>query len=342
MPPLSKGRQRLPLGLVVVVIAAATTCLVAQMQFAFASQLRSIGDAAEISTSNARQMLSSAPAKLASSTATRCHPQLGTNQASSGISSWSFNAGCILLLCAATARIALAPKQGCRSSLAKVRCAAAQWSVAGLDAGSLPGTVRLPVSFTQGSVPAAAPAAAAAPALASTPAETLTQRVSLPEPGIMLPAVPVVAEVAAPVHRGLSSARPSLRVGTARCARRSWGIGKGTKASRPGRSRSARRAVGAWLQPKHVAQHVPQAAFDPSRLRMQLQVGLQMTKRTRSGQPRGFDLMSAFTSSVYHSRELPFSIINRNQSQTMMIHSGHQLIYAISACCTMVGLAWVR
>jgi len=108
---------------------------------------------------------------------------------------------------------------------------------------------------------------------------------------------------------------------------------------------SAGRAVGAWLQPKHIAQQVPQAAFDPSRLRMQLQVGLQMTKRNRSGQPRGFELLSAFTSSVYHSQELPFSIINRNQSQMMMmmmIHSGLQLISATSACCTKVGLAWVR
>jgi hypothetical protein len=226
--------------------------------------------------------------------------------------------------------MSLAPKQGRRSLGAKARIRTARWSVAGLDAGPLPGTVRFPMSFTQRSALAATPAllttpkpvaaatAAVATAATSTTAEVLTQHVSQPESVIMLPIVPAVAKVAVsetPVHRGLSSVMPALRVGTARCTRRCGGIGKGAKASRPDRNRSARRAVGAWLQPKHMAQQVPQAAFDPSRVRMQLQLGLQIsTQGNRSRQPRSFTLLSAFSRSVYHARSLPFSI-NRNQCQ---------------------------
>jgi len=322
-----KGRRRLPFGLIVVAIAAAATCLVAQAPFAFASLLRSVHDGATISTSNVQQLLPSTTSRLGSSAAVRCRTNPGTNRGASVIATWSFLPGCVLLLCAATAR--LAQKQGHRSLTAKVRCATAQWSVAGLDAGPLPGTVPLPVSYTQRLVPAAtravltppkpAAAAAAAAAAKSTPAEPWTQHALLPEAGIMLPVVPAVAKVAdseTTVHRGLSCARPALRVGTARCARRCGGIGSVTKASRLGRSRSARRAVGAWLQSKHMAQQVSQAAFDPSLLRMQVQVGLQiLTQRNRSGQPRSFKLLSAFTDSMHHSRELPFSITNGNQSQ---------------------------
>jgi len=237
---------------------------------------------------------------------------LGTNRGASTIPTWSFRPGCILLLCAVTARMALAPKQGRRSLSAKARGATARWSVAGLDAGPLPAaTPALPTAPK----PAAAPAAAAA---MSTTGEPLIRRVSQPESVITLPAVPAVAKAAvseASVQRGLSSVMPALRVGTARCARSCGRIGKGTKASSPDRTRSARRAVGARLQPKHMAEQVPQAAFDPSRVRMQLQVGLQIsTQRHRSRQPRSFKLSSAFTGSVYHARSLPFSI-NRNQSQ---------------------------
>jgi len=319
-PPLRKGRRCLPLGLVAVAIAVTTTCLIAQSQFAFASQLQPVSDGMRISTGSVPQVLSSNPMRLASSAAVRSHIQLGASAASP----WQFRPGCILLLCVATAGLVLAPRQQeCRSRGAKARCTTARWSVAGFDAGPLPGLVQVPDALTQGSAPApmptmlpaqaqAAPAAAAAAAVAPalTPVETST----LSESGVMPTAAPAqVAASGTPARQGLvRAAMPSFRVGAARCARRCGMIGKSKKAARLGQDRSARRAVGARLQQsEHVAaQHVPEAPFDPSRLRRQLQVGLQLVAQrssSSSGQSRSFKLQPAFTGSVYHSRELPFS-----------------------------------
>jgi len=269
-----------------------------------------------ISADSVPQLSSATPARPASSAAVRSHVQLGAPVTSST----AFHSRCMLLLCVAAAGIVLAPKQDYRYRSAKARCNTARWSVAGFKA-DLPRTARLPDTSTDGSVPAVPLASATA-----TPAMTLSQHGLLPEFGVLPLVVPPVAASEAPVHRGLTSARQAIRVGVVRCARRCGMTGNSKKAARPGPSRTARRAVGARLQPQHVIEQVPLAAsFDPSRLRMPLQVGLQlMTRGNRPKQQCSFRLRPMLTGSVSHSRARMFSIIkgNNNSQTTMTIHSG--------------------
>lgn len=190
-----------------------------------------------------------------------------------------------------------APKQRHDLRRVKSRHSIARCSVAGFDAGTLPGARWLPGSFAQGPMPAA-PAMPVLPPVAAVRSATTFEERTLPKSEYMLPTVPAV-EVSEVSACGLSTARPALRVSNARRASRCRGIGSSTpRASVAGRTRSARRAVGARLQHQHVTPSVPPMAFDPSRVRMQLQVGLQ---KLSCGQPRGFKLQSICAGSV----ELP-------------------------------------
>jgi len=221
-----------------------------------------------------------------------------------------------LLFCAA-ASIALAPRQ--RRGLQKGKAARhvmVRCRVEGFDTGSLPGATSLPVCYTQGSASASTPAAFLLPtaeaAATRATAKALTQQHTLREPGLQLPVAAAMDVSKTPLRHGLSCARPALRVSAARHPRRFRGIGKHLPSASPqGRSKSARRAVGARLQAKHATPQVAQATFDPSRLRTQLQVGLQeLAHRYRSGQPRSFKQVSTACTGVDHSVEILFQIIN--------------------------------
>jgi len=228
-----------------------------------------------------------------------------------------------LLFCAA-ASIALAPRQrrgwqnGKAARHVTVRC-----SVEGFDTGSLPGVTSLPVCYTQGSASASSPAAFPLPAAeaAATPAtaKALTQQHTLREPGLLLPAAAAMDVSKTPLRHGLSCARPALRVGAARRTTRPT-IRVGTahrayhRASSSGRTRSARRAVGARLQPNHEPPVVPQAAWDPTCVRTQLQVGFQVIRRNK--QPRRLQQLSTCSGVVELSRVLPLSLLNLHDSKS--------------------------
>lgn len=308
-----KRRQRLPLCLVVTAVSVATMCSLTWAPFAFTSQLRRVGGNAKISPGSAELSLSST-AKFVGGTSVRCHAQLETGCGETAFTPWNFRSGCILLCCAFSASIALSPKRRHGWQSTKARRAAAKCSVAGFAADSLPGTIALPVSYTQGSVPSAAPAMSIPPVSVMSPvtlnaAGTLKQQHGLPATEQMLPATPAVAVSRALVHDGLSSMRPTVHAGTARRARRRVGVGNHTpRASPSGRTRSARRAVGAWLQPKVEIQAVPREAWDPSRLRTQLQLGFQVVRRSR--QPRKSRRLSTCSCCIELARVLPLSALN--------------------------------
>mmetsp|Transcript_103086 Transcript_103086/g.204700 ORF Transcript_103086/g.204700 Transcript_103086/m.204700 type:complete len:318 (+) Transcript_103086:56-1009(+) len=309
-PPRHQGRQCLSIGLVVIAVSVAALCLVAPAQLAFATQPRSVGNVARFSFGGTQQSISSAHAGLTNTAAGARVAQLRASHGTSTTSSWSFRPGC-LLLCLATASLAVAPKQRRGLQSGKAHHATARCSVAGFDAATPPAAGWLPGPLAQGSMPAA-PATLILPPTAGVSSATTFKEHALPESGIMLPTVPVVEVSEASVRGGLSNANPALRVGTARCARRHCGIGNSTpRASATGRTRSARRAVGVWLQHTRATPLVSTTAFDPSRVRMQLQIGLQKVS-AGAGQPHGFKLQSICAGSV----ELPtprVGIINHSR-----------------------------
>jgi len=299
--PQRQGRQRFPLGLALIAIAVAAVCLEAQTQFVFASQLHPVGVDVRMLLDGAQKPLLST-ARLSSGASVQCPPT----------SSWSFRPGCMLLLCVATAGIALTRKQRCTWRGAKAHRAIVRCNVTGFDTGPLLGSQPLRVCCTQGSVPAAAPTIhrPSTPATATSTFMVDTSKPALPNSGLILASESPATESKDLVQSGLCSASPAFRVSTARRACRHFGIGRGAA----GRTRSARRAVGAWLQASHQTPIAPQKAWDPSRLRMQLQVGLQvLAQRNKSGQPRGFKQLSTkCISLVDHSRGIPVSNMNKS------------------------------
>jgi len=135
-----------------------------------------------------------------------------------------------------------------------------------------------------------------APMVASAIVTEIPKKLCAPcKLGLLAPLVPAVAchfsQAAVPLTvlaaRGLSRMQPALRVNTVRCARRCFGMcSRAQGVAPPGRSRAIRRAVGARLLPTCDAPYL-QAAFDSSRLRVQLQAGLQvMGRHGSSGQLR--------------------------------------------------------
>lgn len=83
----------------------------------------------------------------------------------------------------------------------------------------------------------------------------------------------------------------ALFVGGTRHARRQRVLGGATHEAST--SRSARRAVGARLQPAPVQTHLPDVTYDASKVRTKLQVGLQTSSRSRCRQAREFEMPSA-------------------------------------------------
>jgi len=304
----------------VICICIAALCLMVPEQFAFATQLQFVG--------SARQSLS-AHAGLTTRAASALDAQLGAGHGAAAISSGSFRPGC-LLLCLATAGLALAPKHRYGLRNTKARRATVRCCVAG---------------------PMLAPARPAW--LVSPPATAMSFDTPLDECApskcdSMLPNAAVGVEAfEVSVHSGLSAARSALRVRAARCARRHRGIGNSTpRASAAGRTRSARRAVGARLQHPHATPAVTPTAFDPSRVRTQLQVGLQ---KLSSGQPRGFKLQSICAGAV----ELPtprVGIINHYRTKEIIVTDDYKMLRVpttLSLCCLprickVVALAWSR
>jgi len=301
--PQHQRRQRFPFALALISIAVATACLEAQTQFAFASHLYPMGGDIKTSLDRAQQPFLPA-ARLAGGFPVHCQGQFGTSYAAA-TSFWSFYPGRMLVLCAVTASISLARKQRCSWRGAKAHCITARCTLTGFDTGLVLGSQPLPACCTHGSVLAATD-------LSAVMVEALKQQPALPESGLILPSKPPVTDSKDLVRRGLSNVSPAFRVNTVRYPCPHGGIGR--KASASGRTRSARRAVGAWLQATHKTPITTQQAWDPSRLRMQLQVGLQvLAQRNKSGQPHSFNQLSIkCISLVDHSRGIPVSIMNKS------------------------------
>lgn len=108
-----------------------------------------------------------------------------------------------------------------------------------------------------------------------------------------------------PVPCGLSNARKPLRVGGTRHARRIQRVhAHSPTAVHEGRARARRRATGARLQRAYEAPQALQAAFDPSILRIQLQVGFQVVgQRGSSVQPHSFKTLSTCSGLIDKSLE---------------------------------------
>jgi len=301
--PQHQGRQRFPFALALIAIAVATACLEAQTQFVFASQLHPMGGDIKTSLDRAQQPFLPT-ARLACGSPVQCQAQFGTSGAAA-TSSWRFFPGLMLVLCAVTPGISLTRKQRRSWRGAKAHCVTARCTVTGFDTGLVLGSQPLPVCCTHASVPAATDPSAFM-------VEALKQQPALPESGLILPSKPPVTDSKDLVRHGLSNVSPAFRVNTVRCPCRHGGIGR--KASASGRTRSARRAVGAWLQATHKTLITTQKAWDPSRLRKQLQVGLQvLAQRNKSGQPHSFNQLSIkCISLVDHSRGIPVSFMNKS------------------------------
>jgi len=313
-PAHLKGRQRLPLCLVMIAISVAMMCSLPRAQFAFTSQPHTVGDNVRISLGSAQQSLSSTT-RFVGSASVRGHVQLGTSCGEAAMTSWSFRSGCMLLLSAATAGIALSPKRRHGWQSAKARRAVAKCSVACFGADALPGAIASSVLYTQGSASSAAPATSFPTSVTSTAPRILEQQHALPESEPMSPAIGAVAVLHVPVHHGLSSIGSTIHLGTTHRACRRGGVGgRMPRASPSGRSRSARRAVGARLQPKCETPAVPQAAWDPTRLRTQLQVGFQVVRR--NGQQRSFQQLSTCSGIVDLSRVQPLSLLNAHSNKS--------------------------
>ena len=154
-PARLKGRQHLPVYLVMIAISVAMMCSLAQAQCTFISQPHTVGDTASISLFSAKKSLSST-ARFMGGTSVCGHVPLGTSCSEATASSWSFQNRCMLLLCAATAGIALSPKRRHGWQSAKARQAKAKRCVAGFGAKALPGRIALPVLHTHGSMSPAA------------------------------------------------------------------------------------------------------------------------------------------------------------------------------------------
>lgn len=141
------------------------------------------------------------------------------------------------------------------------------------------------------------------------------QHVACDSPSV-LPTVPVVdahimhaGDICVPlevsVPCGLSNARKSLRVGVARHGRRQRRFHFHARtAVHGGRARARRRATGARLQRAYEAPRVLQAAFEPSKLRIQLQVGFQVVgQHGNSVQPYSFKTLSTCSGLIEKSLE---------------------------------------
>jgi len=216
---------------------------------------------------------------------------LGTNLRAASPSTFVFRPGFHWLLGLAVAGLTLAPQQKRRLQRAnRLRC-----RVTGLDGEFAPTSplrpsqgltlAAVPVMHT---LPMPAPVAASA-TLAEIPKELCApckfRQLAPVVPAVAChfsqPAVPIIM----PATHGLSRVQPALRVNAVRCARRRLRMHDRTEGVAPlRRTRAIRRAVGARLLPTCDAPNMQQAAFDPSRLRTQLQVGLQvMGHHARSG-----------------------------------------------------------
>merc|ERR1712008_124183 len=165
-----------------------------------------------------------------------------------------------------------------------------------------------PVCLSQGLALAAVPVISTPPSMSAHVAASATLA-EIPEAlcapckfESLAPVLPAVAchfsQAAVPLRvppaRGLSRMQPALRVNAARCARRCLRMYSRTQGvAPPGRTRAIRRAVGARLLPTCDAPTM-QAAFDSSRLRAQLQAGLQvMGHHGSSGQLRSLKAASS-------------------------------------------------
>jgi len=251
---------------------------------AFAMQLPPLEDSVQ-------QLRSSAKPRHAVGIVAGRSVMLGTNLRAASPSTFVFRPGFHWLLGLAVAGLTLAPQQKRRLQRAnRLRC-----RVTGLDGEFAPTSplrpsqgltlAAVPVMHT---LPMPAPVAASA-TLAEIPKELCApckfRQLAPVVPAVAChfsqPAVPIIM----PATHGLSRVQPALRVNAVRCARRRLRMHDRTEGVAPlGRTRAIRRAVGARLLPTCDAPNMQQAAFDPSRLRTQLQVGLQvMGHHARSG-----------------------------------------------------------
>lgn len=148
--------------------------------------------------------------------------------------------------------------------------------------------------------------AAAAPQPAAALPEELFPQAARPEQSASAPTA------AGPSARAAPPAAPAWRSRPARLAagaRKAEARHASSGAARRGQARTARRSVGAQLQPAPEWPPVGAPAYDPSRLRTKMQVALRFKKPARSARSRELDTPSACTGLTEKSSVLGLTYI---------------------------------
>mmetsp|Transcript_83405 Transcript_83405/g.236376 ORF Transcript_83405/g.236376 Transcript_83405/m.236376 type:complete len:290 (-) Transcript_83405:318-1187(-) len=195
----------------------------------------------------------------------------------------SVSFGCVVLLLASAARRTGTPQRRCAGRRAVVACGVGCW----------PASRPLAAPLAEKQEPAA-PGLVQAGALPALPPRALPQLAAAAQVAHSQAsprAAPEQRGSAEPAGRPQSRAGPALFAGGARHAR-SPRASHGRQWMASESSRTARRSVGARLQALPERQRPFVASYDASRVRTQLQVGMQTKQQMRSERPREFRVPS--------------------------------------------------